>query len=293
MALPQLAILFSNCKHDGNATSYPNKVRYALQCDNFAVQVARTPIQMPMPGHSPELMDFGIFRPSISISGMVYTKGGSTNIGQKGFEFMDYFDYTRRHNEETGSSNAATSGYTNRYFFPDKNSLEADAYKWKTTSGSELYLEIADANQPQLLRFSDGSDKHSTDLDGAHNNLTEETFTIDSKTIDDRTMVAGDYLVIEGENPTYPGEDDKLLWEIVQIISVTNNTHIEAARGQLGSTALEHDDNRDVYFYQEPSGGGVYSVAIQQARFQVDAAKEDRWTFQMQLVCKARDDVDF
>jgi hypothetical protein len=41
------------------------------------------------------------------------------------------------------------------------------------------------------------------------------------------------------------------------------------------------------------TGGGVYKVAIQQARFQVDASKEDRWTFAFQLVSKSRGDVTF
>ena len=291
MALdPTLGVLFRNCKHDGNATSSPDKVRYALQCDNFAVQIARTPIQMPIPGNSPELMDFGIFRPSLSISGLVSTKGGASNIGQKGFEFMEYFDYTRRHNRENGYSNSDTSGYTNRYYFPPKNRIEEDAYKWKTSLGSELELEIVDANQPQLTKFADGSGKDNTDINGDHNSTTEETFTIDSTTIDNRLMVVGDYLLIEGENPA-SGDGDDLLWEIVKVLAVTDSTHIEAARGQLGSTALTHDNNRNVYFYEEPSGGGVYKVAIQQARFQVDASKEDRWSFQMQYVCKARDDV--
>jgi hypothetical protein len=41
------------------------------------------------------------------------------------------------------------------------------------------------------------------------------------------------------------------------------------------------------------TGGGVYVVAIQQCRFQVDATKEDRWTFALQFVCKSRGDVSF
>ena len=39
------------------------------------------------------------------------------------------------------------------------------------------------------------------------------------------------------------------------------------------------------------SGGGVYQVALQQARFQKTAAREDRWLFTMQFVSKARKDV--
>ena len=38
------------------------------------------------------------------------------------------------------------------------------------------------------------------------------------------------------------------------------------------------------------TGGAVYEVAVQQCRFQVDAAKEDRYTFSMQFVVTARRD---
>ena len=41
------------------------------------------------------------------------------------------------------------------------------------------------------------------------------------------------------------------------------------------------------------TGGGLYKVAIQQCRFQIDASKEDRWTFAMQFVSKSRDDIVF
>ena len=39
------------------------------------------------------------------------------------------------------------------------------------------------------------------------------------------------------------------------------------------------------------TGGGIYKVAIQQCRFQLNAAKEDRWDFTMQFVCRARSGV--
>jgi len=282
MATPLLAVLFRNCKHDNNDTSWDNdKIRYALQCDNFAVQIARTPIQMPIPGNSPELMDFGRFRPSLSISGIVNTKGGAEAPGQKGFEFMESFSYTRKHNNQTA--------YTNTYYFPTKNRLEEDSYRWKTSAGNELELEIADAAVPQMVTHTDDSNQPSTDLNGNHDITTEETFTVDNTTIGGVDILVGDYLAIEGTNYD---------WEIVKVTAISPSTSFEADRAQLGSTAIVHADGRNVYLYQragvfdyKPTGGGVYKVAIQQARFQVDASKEDRWQFQMQFVCKARDDI--
>ena len=41
------------------------------------------------------------------------------------------------------------------------------------------------------------------------------------------------------------------------------------------------------------TGGANYKVAIQQCRFQQNAAQEDRWTFSMQLIAKAREDYNF
>ena len=39
------------------------------------------------------------------------------------------------------------------------------------------------------------------------------------------------------------------------------------------------------------TGGALYKVALQQARFQMDAGREDRWICQMQFVAAARQDV--
>jgi hypothetical protein len=44
---------------------------YALKAEDVAIQVARTPLQIPVPQHSPFLFDIGSYRPSITISGVV------------------------------------------------------------------------------------------------------------------------------------------------------------------------------------------------------------------------------
>ena len=41
------------------------------------------------------------------------------------------------------------------------------------------------------------------------------------------------------------------------------------------------------------TGGGLYVVAIQQCQFTQEPSKEDRWSFTMQLVAKARSDITF
>ena len=181
MAEPLVSILLRNGPHDGTATNNTTRQRYALLCDNMSIQIAKTPIQIPIPQNSPELVDLGIFRPSLSINGIVPTIGGNSLVTTTGYEGMEYFTYSR-------------GGNAVYYYFPYKNKLEEVAYKWMATNSSELEIEVGDSATP------------------------------------------------------------------------TGSNH---------------------------TGGGVYKVSIQQARFQVDASKEDRWTFAMQFVCKSRGDVQF
>ena len=53
---------------DANVTGVK---RYALKADAFGVSIAKTPIQIPFPQNSPELIEIGMFRPSITVSGTV------------------------------------------------------------------------------------------------------------------------------------------------------------------------------------------------------------------------------
>jgi hypothetical protein len=190
MAEPQVSILLRKGPHDGTTSNATTRVRYALLCDNFSVQIAKTPIQIPIPQKSPEIVDLGIFRPSLSINGIVPTTGGGTST-VAGYEGMEVFPYSK-------------GGVEALYYFPYKNKLEEAAYTWIAATVNELELEIGDASTP---------------------------------------------VATPGNSP--PG-------------TITYAT-----------------------------GGGVYKVAIQQARFQVDASKEDRWTFAFQFVCKSRGDVTF
>ena len=214
MALSELAVLLRNCKHDNNTTSWASngtgKERYALKCDTFSVQLAKTPIQIPVPQQSPELIDLGIFRPSISIGGLVDNIGQDTTNTTSGFQNMESIPVTRNYWQ-------AANNYTDveaTYYIPYKNKLEEIVYKWIATdaSGAQLELEIGDANYPRYNTAAEPNDSGSTD-----NNISAKAET----------------------------------------------------------------------------GGGVYVVALQQARFQVDPGAEDRWTFQMQFVCESRKDVQF
>ena len=193
-----LAVLLRDCTHSGTTTDASN-IRYALKCDTFSVQIAKTPIQIPIPQQSPELVDLGIFRPSISIGGLVDTIGqDTTNTSVTGFENMEKITIVRLN--DAGSSISAI------YYIPYKNKLEEFVYKSIYAADKKLEIEIGDAEFPIYDRRVEGTGASGT-----------------------------------------PSE----------------------------------------------TGGGFYEVAIQQARFQVDPATEDRWQFQMQFVCTARKDVSF
>ena len=64
MAEPTLAVLLRNGPHSGAS------VRYALKCNDVAMSYAKTPIQIPIAQQSPELIDLGYFRPSVTEQGL-------------------------------------------------------------------------------------------------------------------------------------------------------------------------------------------------------------------------------
>ena len=195
MAATDLAVLLRNCTH--NTVQSATNVRYALKCDSFSIQIAKTPIQVPIPQQPPEIIDIGFYRPSISIGGIVDNVGQNSNNNYTGFENMEYITVSRKNNAGTDINDI-------RYYVPYKNALEDAVYTWITTADDALELEIGNAEFPVYGKRVEGA------------------------------SASGD-----------------------------------------------------------ETGGGIYIVAIQQARFQVDPAQEDRWQFQMQFVCESRRDVKF
>ena len=160
----------------------------ALKCDNVSISYSKTPIQIPIPQRSPEIIDLGIFRPSITLSGLVENGGTGTDPFM---EFVDVASKTSEYSEE-GSGNQDT--YTARYYLPYKNVMENIIISWINKNSTDIECQIGDMDVP------------------------------------------------------------------------------------TGSYA---------------TGGANYKVAIQQGRFQQNAAQEDRWQFTMQLIAKAREDYIF
>ena len=189
----QLAVLLRDGMHKLPGYTSAARTRYMLKADQFQVNIARTPIQIPIPQQSPELIDIGIFRPSITIVGLVDNVGQDITNTTTGYESMESVSVSSIASDaEPNSTKIALS-----YYIPYKNKLEETAYTWLAGSPKSLEIEIGDS-------------------------------------------------------------------------------HVPLASGGVVST-----------------GGGVYRVGIQQARFQLDPAKEDRWTYTIQFVAQARSGVDF
>ena len=112
-----LSVLLRNGVH-GAAT-----LRFALKCDSIAISYSKTPIQIPIPQQSPEIIDLGSFRPSISIGGIVDTT-------------------------EPSPASITVGGQT--YYIPFKNWLENIVYDWiaSDSAAGQLELEIGDTTFP-------------------------------------------------------------------------------------------------------------------------------------------------
>ena len=96
--MADIAVLFRNGPH-----ALATKIRYALKCSDVAVQVTKTPIQIPVARLSPILLDIGMFRPSITLTGIVDGSSVNTNTTKTGgdsvidFEGMEIIPHTNKH----------------------------------------------------------------------------------------------------------------------------------------------------------------------------------------------------
>ena len=216
MANPTLAVLLRNGSH-ADAT-----MRFALKCNDIAISYARTPIQIPIAQQSPELIDLGFIRPSLTCTGIVDTIGGDTNNTTAGVAGMESFLFTRTTVSATSGNAKWSDGggvatpsdtRTQRYYVPYKNVLEEAVGTW-------LYLGVDSSLQIEI-----GDSQYPIDNFGGY--------------------------VTGGE---------------------TANRYLST--GTIQST-----------------GGAIYLVAIQQGRFALNAAREDRYDFTLQFVITRRIDI--
>ena len=120
-----LAVLLRDGSH-ANATT-----RLALKVEQLSISISKTPIQIPIPRSTPQILDLGISRPSITISGIVDNVGGDPSNSDSGFQDM-----------EKMSVNSQT------YYIPYKNFLEEKLITWVTSPSVVIQVEVGDATTP-------------------------------------------------------------------------------------------------------------------------------------------------
>jgi len=142
MAEGTLSVLLRDGTHDAAST------RLALKCENISINIGRTPIQVPIPTNSPYLIDLGIVRPTVSISGLV------DNVGQ------DETNTTATVSGMASFSLNIDSGYQT-YYIPYKNFLENFCCEEMYSDDNLIQVQIGDDNFPMSTK-SGGSGSFST-----------------------------------------------------------------------------------------------------------------------------------
>jgi len=353
----ELAVLLRNCAHDEKATGSiisgnHKRLRYALKCDTFTIQYAKSPMQLPMLGQSPEIIDLNIFRPSITITGIVDTVGQTTSKTTL-FQNMETINVARKY-----WNGVKYEDVTQTYYVPFKNALEGAVSTWISTETTQLELEIGNANFPL---YNTAAEPNSSDVVAVYTSLLnealdtsetgvdvddgdefavndviriEETYTsllnealdttetavdvddgsefsvndvikivnsADSNAFEEMLVTAissNTLTVTRGYNNTAAAAhaDNAAIngtaFEEMLVTGISSNT-LTVTRAYNSTSAAKHADNATITKVETETGGGIYIVAVQQARFNVSPGTEDRYEFTMQFVCEARKDTQF
>ena len=118
-----LSVLLRDGTHAGATT------RLALKAEQFSVSYGRTPLVTALAGSHPILLDLGINRPNVTISGIIDNIGGDSTNTTSGFEDMEAM---------------TISGQV--YYIPYKNFLEGKLATWRV--GTSIFVEVGDATTP-------------------------------------------------------------------------------------------------------------------------------------------------
>jgi len=124
-----LSVLLRDGTHAGATT------RLALKAEQVSITVTKTPIVIPVARATPIILDLGISRPAVTISGLVDTVPGAASTNNDAdFWDMEYL----------------TVGGL-KYYIPYKNYLEKKLITWVTSASVDLQIEIGDATQPESV----------------------------------------------------------------------------------------------------------------------------------------------
>ena len=135
--MSEIAIFLRNGPHS-SATE-----RYALKAEDVSIQIAKTPVQIPVTRNDPELIDIGFYRPSITVSGLIDNIGGNPSNTTAGYQGMESTTLVSRDTPASAASSQV-------YYIPYKNALENTAYDWLYSDDLPIEFEISDANRPMF-----------------------------------------------------------------------------------------------------------------------------------------------
>ncbi len=116
----------------------------ALKVESLSIALSKTPIQIPLPGSSPQLLDLNMIRPNITIGGTVentvaigdnYTLA-ATATTDGGLDGNPTSDDIRADNDDLK--------FDGTYTYPDKATLEYFFTSEAYIPGNELALRILD-----------------------------------------------------------------------------------------------------------------------------------------------------
>jgi|TARA_R110000824_G_scaffold378899_2_gene570544 hypothetical protein len=154
-----LAVLLS---HVNGESGVDVITRYALKADSLTIAIAKTPIQIPIPQNSPALVDFGIFRPSITLSCIIDTEPANTLTTTESFGPSG--NITLVHYE--GMEAITHKGL--QWYIPYKNKLEDAVYNWVADGNNVLTLTVGDDTYPVFDHDSTGAEQTSGAGNNAH-----------------------------------------------------------------------------------------------------------------------------
>jgi hypothetical protein len=153
-----LAVLLRNGIHS-DATASKATIRLALKCENISINLGRTPIQVPIPTNSPELIDLGIVRPTISISGLVDNLGTDTTNTSDNDSVTGEAFTSGTNSIDLASMASINVTYnhdgadTLKYYIPYKNFLEEFCCEAMFSDDTPLELHVGNPTQ----RIANGS----------------------------------------------------------------------------------------------------------------------------------------
>ena len=264
MAAPELAVLLRTCKHSDiditlRKDGIPNKFGYALKCDNISISYSKTPIQVPIPQQSPQLIDIGVYRPSVSTSGVIDTIGGSPPTAAQTTTLSSSIDGATTSIPVASASGMAVQDVIN------------------VTGAEDMEITAISGNSLTVNRAVNGTTAYSHASNADVNGYGPAFFEGMSSLNYTRTYGYGSH---SAAKPYYIPYKNQLEDFATQYVYSTR-TPLEIEWG-------------DANFAKgtQQTGGAIYLVALQQVRFQVDASKEDRYTFSMQFVVTARKDKE-